>query len=121
MLPFRAVKTVVDMAGPTNLLVEDPSFPADCPPGTAVVSQPNSPAALFLGCPTIGACPDKVKEVHPITNLTADDPPFLILQGTNDCTVAPDQSQLLAEALTRLGKLTVCRVLPGVKHVDDPA
>ena len=115
------VVTVVDMAGPTNLLVEDPSFPPTCPPGTAVVSQPGSPAALFLGCPTIGACPDLVAEVNPITYLTADDPPFLILQGTNDCTVAPDEGRLLAEALTRLGKQAVYRVMPGVGHVDDPA
>jgi uncharacterized protein (TIGR03437 family) len=115
------VITVVDMAGPTNLLAEDPSFPPSCPPGTAVVSQPGSPAALFLGCPEIGDCPDKVKEVNPITYLTADDPPMLILQGTNDCTVAPDQGRLMAEAMTRLGKSAVYRVMPGVHHVDDPA
>lgn len=115
------VKTGVDMAGPTNLLVEDPSFPPSCPPGTAVVSQPGSPAALFLGCPMISSCPDKVKEVNPITYLTPDDPPLLILQGTNDCTVAPDESRLMAEAMTKVGTPAVYRVMPGVQHVDDPA
>ena len=61
-------------------------------------SDPRSPESLLLGCP-ITTCPDRVAEANPITYVDRDDPPFLVLHGTNDLLVPHHQSELLLDAL----------------------
>jgi len=81
------VQAVVDMFGPSDLTVEFE--------GGAVARQ--------LGNLVFGAT-DKdapiLKLASPITHITADDPPFLILQGREDTLVPPSQSQELYDRLT---------------------
>jgi dipeptidyl aminopeptidase/acylaminoacyl peptidase len=58
----------------------------------------NSPEAKLLG----GAVPDmpeRAREASPVTYVTSDDPPFLILHGTEDMVVPFHQSVELDEKL----------------------
>ena len=75
----------------------------------------------MLGCPSVTACPAKVKEAIPLTYVTADDPPALVFQGTNDPVVDPDNARVFDEAMVAVARPVMYRMLPGVQHVDDPA
>jgi acetyl esterase/lipase len=76
------VQAVVDMFGPTNLTGP---FPAEAPVkcedvfGTCDVNDP------------------VLRDASPVTWVTADDPPFLILHGDEDKVVPLSQSQILYE------------------------
>ena len=85
-----AVRAVVDMFGPTDLT----NYPA-VPQGQAVARN------VFGVEP--GSDSDVLRRASPVTYVRADAPPFLILQGTEDKTVAPSQSQLLYDRLHAVG------------------
>jgi acetyl esterase/lipase len=53
---------------------------------------------------------------NPITYVTRDDPPFLIMHGDEDQTVALTQSQLLYEALKKAGVDATFQVIKGAGH-----
>jgi len=76
--------------------------------------------ADLLGCPDLEACPDKVAAATVTTYVTADDPPALVLQGTNDPISPPDNARVFDEAMLKLGGQVIYRMLPGALHVDDP-
>lgn len=57
-----------------------------------------SPEAKLIGGKVLDN-PDKVSRLNPITYITPDDPPFLILHGDRDPTVPMNQSELLFKAL----------------------
>lgn len=67
------------------------------PPGMRSANA-DSFESLLLGAP-IESCPDRVREANPITYVHRGAPPFLILHGLSDTTVAPHQSELLYQAL----------------------
>ena len=46
---------------------------------------------------------EKAARANPITYVTKDDPPFLIMHGDKDPTVPFSQSELLLEALKKAG------------------
>jgi len=52
----------------------------------------------------------------PVTYLDADDPPLLILHGTNDTLVPLEQSELLQAAATETGIESSLNVIEGAKH-----
>jgi acetyl esterase/lipase len=110
------VQGVVDFFGPTDFLQMDPGIPASCQK-SLVHNVPESPESLLLGC-TITSCPEKVKAANPIAYVGKDDPPFLILHGTADCSVAPAESQLLFDALLKAGVRASLHLLPGLAHGD---
>lgn len=90
------VKCVVDQFGPSDLLAM-----ADYP-SRIDHDAPDSPESLLIG----GPVPDnkeKARAASPITYVSADDPPFLILHGTQDPLVPINQSERLAEALRGAG------------------
>jgi acetyl esterase/lipase len=90
------VQAVIDWFGPTDFLQMDNQLTGrDCP---QTHNDPDSPESRLVGAP-IQLCPDLVKAANPITYVTAFAPPFLIMHGTEDCTVPPQQSQLLYDAL----------------------
>jgi len=74
---------------------------------------PNSPESQLLGGPiqdNKAAC----KRANPITYVTADDPPFLIVHGEADRTVPINQSEFLDATLKRAGvAVTFMRVKRG--------
>ena len=63
----------------------------------ADVSDPRAATTLLLGCP-IPSCPELAARASPITYVTADDPPFLIMPGA-----CRQQGQELAQALRAVG------------------
>jgi acetyl esterase/lipase len=69
------VTCVVDFCGPSDFLAISPDAPR--------VSEPAGPLYKLFG----GPLKDKqalAKEASPVTYVTADDPPFLIMHGTED-------------------------------------
>jgi acetyl esterase/lipase len=72
----------------------------DYPPCADVIDHdsPTSPESTLIGCP-IQTCPDKVQLANPIRYVSADDPPFLIMHGTQDSLVPYNQGKRLYNAL----------------------
>lgn len=110
-----SVRAVVDFYGPTDLLkLREQALPC-------MGVDPNAswaPPSLFIGCP-IQECPDKTSAANPMTYITPDDPPFLIIHGTADCLVPWQQSQLLHDALTAQGRSSTLHILQGAEHGGD--
>ena len=82
------VQAVVDLYGPADL------------------TQMELGKHLSLGEKVFGVTSpdDPILEAYsPVHYISPDDPPFLILQGTEDRLVPPDQSQLLFDQLTSAG------------------
>lgn len=83
------VSCVVDFFGPSDLLTLGGFHNSD-----------KSPGADLLG----GAIPEKkdaAREASPITYVSKDDPPFLMIHGTNDAVVPFQQSEVLKAALEK--------------------
>jgi dipeptidyl aminopeptidase/acylaminoacyl peptidase len=58
----------------------------------------DAPEAKLIGGP-IPQNKDKAQRANPITYVTKDDPPFLIVHGDKDPLVPHNQSELLRDAL----------------------
>ncbi|MFC1715590.1 alpha/beta hydrolase fold domain-containing protein [Candidatus Poribacteria bacterium] len=85
------VQAVVDFFGPTDFLKMGGWHDAA-----------DSPESQLVGG-KIADKPEMVKMANPITYITPDDPPFLIVHGEEDNTVPINQSELLHEALEKAG------------------
>lgn len=106
------VNVVVDFYGPTDLLrIEEQKLPCIPLDGNASYMPPS----LLMGCP-IQTCPEKVATANPITWITADDPPFLIVQGMLDCLVPYKQSLMLHDALIARGLDSKLVLIPNGEH-----
>lgn len=90
------VQAVCDYYGPSDLVafVNAPGYQAH--------ASPDSPESKLLGG-LVKENPERAAQASPVTFVTADDPPFLIVHGDKDSTVAWNQSQLLSEALKQAG------------------
>lgn len=87
---------------------------------TALGDRGNAPAsaggpAAYLGCAPV-ACPDVAKAQSPISHVDAKSPPMLLIYGSEDHTVPPDQSRAMAARLKAAGVRTEVVELPGVAH-----
>ena len=60
--------------------------------------------------------PDRVRAASPITYVTKDAPPFLIMHGLADASVPHGQSVLLYEALKDAGRDVTLRLIDGLPH-----
>jgi acetyl esterase/lipase len=114
------VQAVVDWYGPTDFLQMDQEFidaGSSCP---ANHNLPSSAESQFIGSP-IQDDRSAVEEANPITYVSSDDPPFFIQHGTADCTVPPQQSQLLYDALVpAIGSANVSLTyMDGFVHGDS--
>ena len=96
------VQAVCDFYGPT-----------DFPKMGGWHNLPNSPEHQLIG----GSWEEKaelVRLANPITHVTPDDPPFLIVHGEEDRTVPINQSEMLYQALKKAGvEVTFVRVQNG--------
>jgi dipeptidyl aminopeptidase/acylaminoacyl peptidase len=88
----------VDFFGPTDFLQMD----AHRLPTGPLHDNAKSPETLLIGG-LISAHPALVARANPITFVTGDDPPFLIVHGDQDPLVPHHQSELLANALNKAG------------------
>ena len=105
------VQAVVDWYGPSDL----PDMPAQALPCSTDHSAPSAPEGRLLGC-AIPACPETARRASPITYVSADDPPFHIVQGTADCTVPPLQSVTFDAALRASRVVSDLTMIPGAGH-----
>jgi acetyl esterase/lipase len=114
------VQAVVDFFGPTNFLAMREhmltSFDHD---------GPDSPESRLVGGP-IGERAQAVKEANPITYISGDEPPFLLVHGIDDPIVPFNQSEILASALRSAGVDVTFRPIEGGGHgtgeeFDSPA
>jgi len=92
------VQCVMDDYGPTDF----PRMDAHRPPGATLThNSPASPESRLIGADISDpANAAKVARANPITYVTPDDPPFLIVHGDADPLVPHHQSELLFAALT---------------------
>ena len=92
------VQAVVDYYGPTDFLQMD----AHRLPDGLVHDAPDSPESQLVGGP-IQEHKDRVAKANPITYVSEDAPPFLIIHGDQDKLVPYHQSVLLKDALEKAG------------------
>jgi acetyl esterase/lipase len=60
--------------------------------------------------------PEAYKQASPVTHLSKDDPPLLILHGTADKTVPVMQSEMLHKAAKEAGIVTELVIIEGAPH-----
>jgi len=106
------VQAVCDFFGPTDLLQMDAHALASAP---FKHDAPDSPEALLLGG-AIQEHREQAAMANPLTYVTPDDPPFLIMHGDQDPLVPLHQSQLLRNALSAAGVEATFVVVPGAGH-----
>jgi len=103
------VQAVCDWFGPTDFL-QMSKFPSSMKHDDA-----GSPESLLVGG-AIQENKDKVAKTNPITYVTKDDPPFLIMHGDKDPLVPTNQSELLHDALKKAGVDATFHVVKGAGH-----
>lgn len=106
------VQAVVDFFGPVDFTLMQrqslPNSPIDH-------DAPDAPEAKLIGGP-VQENKDKAAAANPVTYVTPDDPPFLILHGNRDNLVPWQQSELLRDALQRANVPVTFRVIQGAGH-----
>lgn len=101
------VRCVVDYYGPSELLAMG-QYPSRIDHDAA-----GSPESLLVGGP-LQETKEVARQASPITYVSADDPPFLVVHGTDDPTVPFNQSERLAAGLGKAGiDVTFIRVQGG--------
>jgi len=79
--------------------------------------EATSAESKVLGCTVAEpSCAAAIAAANPLSYVDAADPPFLIMQGTEDCTVAPGQSARLRDALNTTTKCAAHRLVSGAGH-----
>lgn len=107
------VQAVVDFFGPTDFSQMSATQLAICPPSEH--DTPDSAPSKLVGC-ALPTCPEAVQKANPIVYVDAKDPPFLIAHGTADCTVPPNQSELLYDALRNAKVPAKLELIDGAEH-----
>jgi acetyl esterase/lipase len=100
------VQAVVDMFGPTDL---------------TAMFQGAGPRLMEQVFGTTDKNSDIVKRASPVTWVSSDDPPFLILHGEKDTLVPPSQSKILYERLIAAGVPATLTIVENAGHGFAPA
>lgn len=103
------VQCVIDEYGPTNFLTMN-DFP-----GRMDHLAADSPESRLLG-QQVTKVPNLVREASPVTYVSNDDPPFLIIHGTNDLLVPYQQSMVFAESLKQVGVSVILQRVENGEH-----
>jgi acetyl esterase/lipase len=106
------VQAVCDFYGPTDFLQMDVH---KLPTSSFLHDIADSPESKLVGGP-IQKYPARVAEANPITYVTPDDPPFLIVHGDVDPLVPTHQSELLHAALKAKHVKTQLHIIKGAGH-----
>lgn len=111
--PYRGVSSqvqaVCDFFGPTDF-TKMSSFATTMDHDSA-----DSPESRLIGGP-VQESRDRALRADPITYVTKDDPPFLIVHGDRDPLVPYNQSELLYEALRNAGVDATFYTVRGAGH-----
>lgn len=106
------VQAVVDWFGPTDLTLMGKQ---SGPESKMDHDAPTSPESRLVGGP-IQERKELARTANPITYVTPDDPPFLIMHGDKDPLVPWRQSEILRDAL-KAGEVDVTyHIEPGAGH-----
>ena len=103
-----AVQAVCDWFGVTQFL--PPETPDTSTERARIMAMPS----LFSATPA--SAPALARAASPITHITADCPPFLIMHGDKDTNVWPYHSQNLHAALRAAGVDSTFILVPGAEH-----
>jgi acetyl esterase/lipase len=79
--------------------------------------EPDAPAARLVGGPVRDNV-ETAKHASPVTHVSSDSAPHLIMHGTQDTVVSPSQSELLQETLTKAGVESTLHFIEGKGHED---
>jgi len=114
------VQAVINWFGLNDFSVMDAQAKAQgCSASDQTHSAADSPESKYLGAP-VPSSPELVKKANPMTYITTDDPPFLVQKGDQDCTIAIENTKMLADALAAAGMDVHYDLLKGVGHGDPP-
>ncbi len=105
------VQCVVDFCGPSDFL----EFAKFKRTALAPTASPESPESLLLGGPVLER-KELARQASPVTYASADDPPFLIVHGTDDPLVPFSQAELLYAALKKAGAKPLLVKIQGGGH-----
>ncbi len=103
------VQAVCDYFGPTDFK----AFVTH--PGYENHSSATSPESLLLGG-TVKEKPDQATAANPLTYVSTDDPPFLIVHGDKDPVVPIQQSELLFTSLKTANRSVHFHTIHGAAH-----
>jgi len=111
--PSSAVDAVVDWYGPADM----ETMPRQTPPPEVAAQLPSELLTPPEDHLLAGLDQQSTADASPITHVTPDAPPFLLVHGTADWLVPYAQSELLADALTAVG--VPARLVPvdGAEHI----
>ena len=98
------VQCVVDFFGPTEMMTMGP-----------LANKPDGVVAKLIGGP-VQDNKEKARAASPLTYVSKDSAPFLIMHGDRDNLVPLAQSEKLAAALKRAGVEATLVVLKGAPH-----
>ncbi len=104
---------VIDWNGPTDFL--EPQELARLEKRKVEQGPPTFAMERLLGGP-VNERRELARAANPITWVTPDDPPFLILHGSGDQEVSITQSEMLRDALAAAGVEVTLKVFPGEGH-----
>jgi len=106
-----AIQCGVDLFGPSDFPAYDPNLP------TPMVQRenPDSVIAQLLGGP-VSQKLELAKRASPVTWVTKDAAPLLIMQGSKDPLVPVDQSQRLYDKLKAAGANVTLDIIEGAGH-----
>jgi acetyl esterase/lipase len=106
------VQAVVDFFGPTDFTQMSKYAPAN---GPFDHDAADSPESLLIGG-AIQQNKDKAAKASPLSYVSQDDPPFLIMHGDKDNLVPYQQSELLRDALQKAGVPVTLKIIEGAGH-----
>ncbi|MEK3989703.1 MULTISPECIES: alpha/beta hydrolase fold domain-containing protein [Robertmurraya] len=117
------VNAVIDLYGLSDLTKVGEGYSKEV---QEIHKSPSAPEAMWVnGAAVFGPGgsildhPDKAAKANPITYVTNDDPPFLLMHGDQDTLVSPNQTQILHEALINKGVDSTRYVVKGAGHGGD--
>jgi acetyl esterase/lipase len=88
-------------------------------PSTVSHDSAGSDEGRFIGG-SVQDFPERTATANPITYVTPDDPPFLMMHGTLDRLIPFNQSELLVDALNAAGVRVDFRPVAGAGHGGSP-
>lgn len=106
------VQAVCDWYGPSDLLTMPPNVVTE---KRSLEEVARSNGAKLLGA-TVREVPERAKDASALYQVSTDDPPFLIMHGSEDPGVPVDQSTRLHEALLRHGVESEFILIEGAGH-----
>lgn len=114
------VQAVCDWFGPTDFLrIAEDAKKAGMTEDQIAKLGATDPISLLVGG-KFWEKPDICRKASPITYVTKDDPPFLIMHGDKDPLVPLNQSQAFYDALKKVGVDATLKILEGAGHGFGP-